>query len=224
MTNRFLWISSLLFACSTSKAPATDTTPKPAPIAQTTEASPANEPTAKPRLVLGDVTIVMQVKTKKESGEGQLVVTSDGTVTAKVTSSTTGKPNKTKTTTGKITAAGELLNDQGKAQARIADDGTVSVLHEIEQRENGKLVKLESKWNDVGTLDDDGTFTSKKDGTKLSIGADGTLVGLPIQEMTFTVTAGPEQKRVALFVVISMLAGGKTISDASGPVSLPAKT
>jgi hypothetical protein len=197
---RFLLISTLLFACT-----------KPLPVESQATAPVSIQST-------GELRIAMAFDSKLVHVTGELVVAQDGTYTATFTERAGGT---TKTRTGKLTP-GELRDDAGKLHAKI-DNDTVSVLHETDRRENGVLVNTTEMWMKLGTFDAEGTFTSIQSGAKISVGADGKLVGFPFEGMTFTVKAHTvEQKRTAIFLAMAMLAGGKTVIDGSGPVSTPA--
>jgi hypothetical protein len=125
-------------------------------------------------------------------------------------------PEETKRRSGKMTPAGELHID-GKVVARLADNGTLSVLHEREVFESGQLVKSDSSWEEVGALDDKGVFTAR-DGRRLSVGADGKLAGIP-SGMTITVDVGgtPEGNRTALFLIIASFSASKETTSSEGP-------
>lgn len=125
-------------------------------------------------------------------------------------------PEETKRRTGKMTPAGELHID-GKVVAKLADDGTVSVLHEREVFESGQLVKSDSSWEEIGALDNKGIFTAR-DGRRLSVGADGKLSGIP-GGMTITVDVGgtPEANRTALFLIVASFSASKETTSSEGP-------
>ena len=125
-------------------------------------------------------------------------------------------PEETKRRSGKMTPAGELHID-GKVVAKLADDGTVSVLHEREVFESGQLVKSDSSWEEIGGLDDKGVFTAR-DGRRLSVGADGKLTGIP-GGMTITVDVGgtPEANRTAIFLIVASFSASKETTSSEGP-------
>lgn len=189
---RFLLISTLLFACT-----------KPLPV-ESQPATPAPQ-------VSGDLRIAMAFDSKNVHVTGDLVVAPDGAFTATFTEHAGGT---TKIKTGKLTPS-DLRDDTGKVRAKI-DNDTISVLHETDRRENGVLLETTEMWMKVGTFDAEGTLTATQGGAKISVGADGKLVGFPLQGMTFTVKARTvEQKRMAIFLATAMLAGGKTVIDGS---------
>jgi hypothetical protein len=193
----------------TASAPAPDTAAAPAPETKEAAGAPAPPPPA-PKLVLGDAKIVMKgMKKKATVMEAEIVLVADGTLTANVT----GK--KKKTTTGKLTADGQMMDDKGDVVAKIGDGGSVLARQIKEEKQDGKVVKSDTAWEDVGTLSDDGVFTNKKDGKTMSIDDKGKLVGMP-PDMQFTVTAGPEQKKAVMFVVVGMFAASKMTMDSSG--------
>lgn len=189
------------------------------------EAPPATVPAEKkepaeppppppPKLVLGEAKIVM--KAAKEKLTGEFVIAADGAITVTTTS---GAKKVKKTTTGKLTAEGELRDDKDETIAKIGDDGTVSVRLVMEEKKDGKVVKSESKMEDVGRLADDGVFTNAKDGKTMSIDDKGKLTGFPAD---FTVTAKPEQKKAVMLVVVGMFGAAKMSSDTSAATAAPA--
>src|SRR5262245_2994966 len=109
-------------------APASDTAaaaaPAPAPAPEPA-AAPAPPPPPPPRRALGDAKIVMKAKKKTQTLEAEIVLAADGTVTANVTEAT-GKKKDKKTKTGKLTADGQMIDDQGEVMAKLGDGGTVS--------------------------------------------------------------------------------------------------
>lgn len=231
MKIRYVVVSSLfVLACGGSKKPAA--TPEPAPAPEAAAPAPAEPaPAAKqaepapppapppPRLALGDAKIGWKMKSKKGGMDGEIVLAADGTVTATLTQ-TVGKKKDTKTKAGKLTADGELSDDQGQVIAKLGADGTVSVLQQSEERKDGKVVKTDSKMEDVGTLGADGSFTNKKDGKKLTLDDKGAITGLPADMGTLTVTG---EKKPAMFVLVAMLGSSKLVTDTSGATSVPAK-
>lgn len=129
-------------------------------------------------------------------------------------------PEQSRRRSGKLTAGGELLID-GKVVARLADGGGVTVLHEREVFESGKLVKSDSTWEEVGSLDRKGVFTSKE-GRRLSVAPDGKLVGIP-PGMTITVDVGgtPERNRTAVFLIVASFSASKETTSSDGPAKGP---
>jgi hypothetical protein len=195
---------------ATSEAPTPDNTAAaPPPVEEKVAEPPAPPPPPPPKLVLGDAKIVMKAKSKKETMDGEIVLAADGTVTANITQ-TIGKKKDKKTKVGKLTAMGELSDDAGEVIAKIGDGDSVHARQVREEKQDGKVVKSEATYEDVGTLDNEGAFTNKKDGKKFTIDDKGKLVGFPA-EMQFTITATtPEQKKAAMFVVIAMFAASKS--------------
>lgn len=186
--------------------------PAPPPAEKKEPAEPPPPPA--PKLVLGEAKIVM--KAPKEKMSAEFVIAADGAVSVTTTS---GAKKTKKTTTGKLTAEGELKDDKDETIAKIADDGTVSVRIVMEEKKDGKVVKSESKMEDVGKLGDDGVFTNAKDGKTMSIDDKGKLAGFPAD---FTVTAKPEQKKAVMLVVVGMFGAAKMTSETSA-ASAPAK-
>ncbi|HEU5060855.1 MAG TPA: hypothetical protein VFU21_30200, partial [Kofleriaceae bacterium] len=125
-------------------------------------------------------------------------------------------PEETRRRSGKLTAGGELVID-GKVVAKLADNGAVSVLHEREVFESGELVKSDSSWEDIGVLDDTGTFTAS-DGRRLSVARDGKLAGIP-GGMTITVDVGgtPDSNRTAVFLIVASFSASKETTSSDGP-------
>jgi hypothetical protein len=206
-------------------AGATDTAAAPAPENKEAAAAPAPPPPPPPKLVLGDAKIMMKgMKKKVTVMEAEIVLAGDGTITANVI----GKKKEKKTTTGKLTADGQMMDDKGEVVAKIGDGGSVMARQIKEEKQDGKVVKSDTSWEDVGTLSDDGVFTNKKDGKTMSIDDKGKVTGFP-PDMQFTVTAGAEQKKAAMFVVVGMMAASKMTMDSGGakaeaaPVPAPKK-
>jgi len=228
MQIRRLVVSSLfvLAACGGGKKPApvepapaapdptADTapaTPPPAPAERAEAvAQPAPPPPPAPKLALGDAKIMMSSKKKPETIE--IVLAADGTITATMVS---GKKKDKTTKTAKLGTDGQLTDDKGEVVAKIGDGGTVAARQVFEEKQDGKVTKSDTKWEDVGTLADDGSFTAKKDGKKISLDDKGKLVGMPT-DVTFVVTAGPEQKKAAMFLIVAMLTASKMSTDSSG--------
>jgi hypothetical protein len=239
MTIRHLLLASLVTfaACggSSKKPPAEPASTEPAPTetAQTppVEKAPPVEapapPPPPPKFALGDAKITMKSKSKTGTMDGEVALAADGTLTATMNSTNAKKKKETKTIAGKLTAAGELQDDKGEVIARLGDGGKVETRQIFEEKADGKLVKSETKYEDVGTLDDEGVFTNKKDGKTFSVDAKGKLTGFPA-EMQLTVTSAPEQRKAAVFVVVAMFAASKMTTDsmsskAAVPVPAPKK-
>lgn len=202
----------------------TEPTPPAEPVAASTppaeaEAAPEPPPPA-PKLVLGEAKIALKAKSKKETLEGEITLAPDGTLTATMTTMAGKKKKDTKTKTGKVTADGELFDDQNEVVAKLDDNGTVTARRVVEEKQGGKTVKSESHMDEVGVLGDDGVFTSKKDGKTFSIDDNGKIAGFPA-ELTVT-TASPEHKKAAMFVVVGMMAASKATMDTSAVTASPA--
>ena len=236
MTIRHLLLASIvsLAACGggSKKPPAEPAPSMPAPTETAQTPPPAEKapvvapapPPPPPKLALGEAKITMKMKSKTKSVDGEIALAPDGALTATMNSTNAKKKKETKTIAGKLTAAGELQDDKGEVIARIGDDGKVETRQISEVKEEGKLMKSEMKYEDIGTLDDAGVFTNKKDGKKFSVDDKGKLSGFPT-EMQLTVTAAPEQRKAAVFVVVAMFGASKTTMDSSSskgdPVPVP---
>lgn len=209
-------------ACGGKQAPApaapAPAEPPAAAAKPAAETKPAGEPA--PKLTLGEIKIAMTGTNKRESMEAEITLVADGTMTAKMTSSAAGKKKDSKTKTGKVTATGHMVDDAGDTVAKIADDGTVEARLVMETMSDGKVVNKESSYMNVGTIDKDGVFTAKKDGKKLQFDDKGHLTGLPSQDITFAVTAAPELRKTAMFIIVAILTSTKMSSSAA---SEPAK-
>lgn len=199
-------------------------TPEPAPaatppLAEAPAPAPAPAPPPPPKFALGDVKIVLK-GAKKTEASGEITLAADGTISAKMTSSV---KKENKTVTAKLSAQGELTDDKGEVVARIDDSGKVETLHQMVEKQDGKTMKTEATYEEVGSLDETGTFTIKKDGKKLAIDDKGKVAGIP--GVTVTVTAAPEQKKAAMFIVIAMFASNKVTTDTSSAkaTAVPAK-
>jgi hypothetical protein len=221
----------LVMACGgggSNKEPTTTTTT--APVTETPATKPTAEPKtgpaeAPPPIVLGDVKIVMAMKSKTDKMDGVITLAADGTINAAMTGTKKGKKLPEKKTTGKLTAAGELSDDKGEVIAKIADDGKVQTRLVMETKENGKTVKSETKWEDIGTFEG-AVFTSKKDGAKIEIDDKGNLSGWPTDMGTITITSGAEQKRAGVCMVLAMFTASKVTTDSSAssaPAVVPTK-
>ena len=176
---------------------------------------PTNQPAG--RLALGEASIDMAMKGGPDTAQATITIAADGTMTAIVD----GKQQKT----AKVTAAGELSDDTGKVIGKIDDSGNVTALFETRDIQNGKVVKTEEKWNDIGTIDAEGTFVGKKDGMKVSFGGDGKAVGFP-PELTVSYKGAPAQRLLAMFVVVASMAASRASVETSattGPAA-PAPT
>lgn len=138
---------------------------------------------------------------------------------------TSSNKKETKTVTAKLATTGDFTDDKGEVIARIGDDGKVEARRVSEEKQDGKTMKTEATYIDVGNLDDAGVFTIKKDGKTITIDDKGKVVGLP-PDVAITVTAAPAQRKAAMFVVVAMFAASKASSDIStkgGPAAVPAK-
>ncbi len=194
----------------TEPAP-TETAETPPPAEKAPVEAPAPPPPP-PKLALGEAKITMKQKSKTGTMDGVITLAPDGVLTATMNSTNAKKKKETKTVAGTLTVAGELQDDKGDVIARIGDDGKVETRQISEVKEEGKLMKSEMKYQDIGTLDDAGVFTNKKDGKKFSVDDKGKLSGFPT-EMQLTITAAPEQRKAAVFVVIAMFGASKTTTD-----------
>jgi hypothetical protein len=205
-----------------STEPAPDPAPAATPpVAEKPAPEPVPAPPPAPKFALGEAKIVIK-SAKKTEVSGEITLAADGTITAKMTSSV---KKENKSVTAKLTAEGELTDDKGEVIARIDADGKVETLHQSEEKVDGKMVKSEKAYADVGTLDETGTFTIKKDGKKVTIDDKGKVVGMP--GITITITAAAEQKKPAMFIVVAMFASSKVTMDMSGAkagaAAVPAK-
>jgi len=187
------------------------------PVEKKEEPPPAPAPPPGPKFVLGEAKIVMKADMSKEKVTAEIAIAADGAVKTTVTSSNKKTPKKT--TNGKLTVDGELFDDKNEVIAKLADDGTLTARQVFEEKQDGKVVKSESKMEPVGKLADDGVFTNAKDGSKFSVDDKGKIAGLPAD---FTVTAKPEQKKAVMFVVIAMFAASKTSMDSAASSGPPA--
>jgi hypothetical protein len=216
----------LVMACGGGGSKKTGTTTSPVTeTPPTMEAKPEKTEPPKqetkmevpPKIVLGDAKIVVAMKSKTDAMNGEIALAADGAITAVITMTKQGKKTEKKTT-GKLTAAGELYNDKDEVIAKIGDDGAVTTRLVMETKENGKTVKTETKWEDVGSFDG-AVFTSKKDGKKFEIDDKGKLTSWPEKDGTITITSGTEQRRAAVFMVIAMFTASKITSDSSAATS-----
>jgi hypothetical protein len=228
----------LTIGCGGGSKPATTPAPDPVPDqvapAPTEPAAPDPVPEAKPPepapvLAFGAGKIKLE-----ERGQlvAEIALNADGTFVG--TAHEPAKPTKakakakakpvTKKKAGKLAERAAFFD--GKEGARLAEDGTVTVLRGSKEIQDGKVVKDESSWNKVGMLDAAGVFTG--DTNKVSFGDDGKAVGLP-PSMTVTFEGAPELRRTAVFLVVAMLSGGTTTmssgsATAPGNVTAPAPT
>jgi hypothetical protein len=214
-------IRHLLLASLVSIAACGGGSKKPAVEPAAPEPAPAPPPA--PKLALGDVKIVLK-GAKKTEVSGEFKLAADGTLTATMTST---KKKETKTVVSKVSAEGELTDDKGEVIARIDGDGKVETLHQMEEKHEGKTMKSEKSYVDVGKLDDTGTFTIKKDGKTVTIDDKGQVVGLG-RDVALTITAAPEQRKAAMFIVVAMLGSSKVVMDMGGakadpPATVPTK-
>jgi hypothetical protein len=192
--------------------PAPTETAQTAPVEQAPPVEAPAPPPPAPKFVLGEAKITMKSKSKSGTVDGEVALAADGTLTASVNSTNAKKKKDNKKFAGKLTAEGELHDDKGEVIARLGDDGKVETRRVMNEKVEGKLMKSETTYEDVGMLDDAGVFTNKKDGKKFSVDDKGKLVGFPA-EMQLTITAAPEQRKAAVFVVIAMFAASTMTSD-----------
>lgn len=218
----------LTVGCGGSKKPVTEPAPapsepapadpapapaEPAPPEPTPEAAkPAPPPAAVLATGAGKVKI-----TGKGGMTIDLAIKADGTFTTMATQPKKGKKPAVKKAAGKLAERTAAL--EGAESARLAEDGTVTVLQGMKEIRDGKVVKDETTWGAVGTLDDAGVFTLASDSSKVSFGDDGKAVGFPA-DMTVTFEGPPELRRTAIFLVVAMMAGGKTVME-SGSATAP---
>jgi len=208
---------------TTTSSPVTETpTPTEAKTETKTESKPEEKamPAPPPKITLGEAKIVMAMKSKTDSMEGTITLAADGTISAAMTSTKKGKKAEKKTT-GKLTANGELFDDKNEVIAKIGDDGVVTTRLVMETQENGKVVKTETKWEEVGTFDG-AVFTSKKDGRKIEVDDKGKLAGWPADMGTMTITAGADQRRAAVFMIVAMFTASKMTTNSSASSGPPA--
>ena len=210
MNLRFLAISSLSLALACGGADPADTT-TPAATADPAAGAPA---AAGARLTFGEGTLTLAARGEQV----EVVLRPDGSFQANVPASG-DRPAQSRH--GEMTAGGELTID-GDAVARIGEDGTVSVLSGYEEVVDGKVVKSESEWKDVGELSPEGVFTAAKDGATFAFGEDGVLTGFPDELQIRAELADPAQRRSAMLLVVAFFAGGKVTSETSSPNSGPA--
>lgn len=189
-------------AGSAASAPAAPTTPPP-------EAPPVQ------RLAIGPakVTIVYDQKARAE-----ITIAADGEIIADVDGARGKKPMKRAV----LTVDG-TLRVEGKPLTKLDDAGTISVVSESIQKVDGKVVKSETRWEPIGTLDADGTFTATKDGKQLVIAADGKVVGFPFELEATIEAADPAHRRAAMIMVLAMFVGRSEtdMSSASAPAVAP---
>ena len=213
---------------TTAPAPAPEPAPEvaPAPVepAPTPEAAKPAEPA--PALALGAGKIKLEMGPDMKA---EIVLNADGTFTGTATSpgkaaaksKAKAKP-VVKKKTGKL---GErAVSFEGKESARLGEDGTVTVLHGMKEVRDGKVVKDESTWDALGTLDAAGVFTLGSDKSKASFGDDGKLTGIP--DLTVTFEGAPEMRRTAMFLVVAMMGGGSSTVESgasTGPAAVPTK-
>jgi hypothetical protein len=231
MTIRLLLASVLVVsACGggSKKPPAeptTTTTTQPETVAQTApeektepaEPTPPPPPPA-PKFVLGEAKIVLKSTDKKQPMAGEIAIAADGTINATVTS---GKKKEKKVKTGKLTAEGELFDDKNEVIAKLGDDGTVSALQVMVEKVDGQPEKRESKMEELGSLNAEGVFTSKKDGKTFSVDDKGKIAGIPGVDLTVT-AAAVEQKKAAVFVVVAMFGASSSTVEMKGAQAAPA--
>lgn len=177
-----------------------------ATTAPPTTPEPAVAPSAAPALALGTATIRV---TGPDAVEVEIALAADGTV------SSTGKTKQTtKRATLTLTPQGELLAN-GEVIVKLTGDTVLSRRSE-EVRENGAIVKSESKLEDVGTIDAAGVFTNKLDGKQLAFDAEGHLPAALGTGTTVTLTAQPEHRRAAMLVFIGTMLSHRMVTDISG--------
>ena len=96
------------------------------------------------------------------------------------------------------------------------DKGAVFVRRSEEVREDGKVVKSESKLEEIGTIDEAGVFANKHDGKKFGFDENGNLpkdlVGFPDRGMTITVKADKWSKYRIQFIG----KGGRILQESLG--------
>ena len=219
----------LTVGCGGSKKPATEPAPAPTepapadPAPAPTEPAPT-EAAAKPAPPPPAAVLATGAGKVKITGKGgmmiDLALKADGTFTTMATQSKKGKKPAVKKAAGKI--AERTASLEGAESARLAEDGTVTVLQGMKEIRDGKVVKDETTWGAVGTLDDAGVFTLASDSSKVSFGDDGKAAGFP-PDMTVTFEGPPELRRTAIFLVVAMMAGGKTVMESGPAPSAPAK-
>lgn len=216
----------LTVGCGGSKKPATEPAPAPTEPAPVDPAPPPTDPAptpeaAKPAPPPPAAALATGAGKVKITGKGgltiDLAIKADGTFTTMATQSKKGKKPAVKKAAGKLAERTAAL--EGAESARLAEDGSVTVLQGMKEIRDGKVVKDETTWGAVGTLDDAGVFTLASDSTKVSFGDDGKAVGFPA-DMTVTFEGPPELRRTAIFLVVAMMAGGKTVME-SGSATAP---
>jgi hypothetical protein len=111
--------------------------------------------------------------------------------------------------TGSLTAAGELLI-KGNAVARVAADGTVSVIDPAQASESGATGQ--AAWKAIGTLDEQGVFTHQ-DGRKVSVTGDGTMAGTTYGGIRVAVGGTPAKNRTAVFLIVALFGATPEPSD-----------
>jgi hypothetical protein len=196
-----LLVSLSLAACGGSSTP-TPATPPPT-TATATAAAPTGDVEA-PRLVLGPATIMLGIDQKRV----EILLAADGTVTASTSDGTDPKRQV------HLNGYGDLEVD-GTVRAKLGTDGAVTVLDEMIEERDGKVVKQESKWTAVGVLDADGAFTASKDNRRIAIDAAGKVTGFP-GGLELSIQAEPAVRRAAMYLVIAMLSGSRVKSGTSG--------
>jgi len=223
MTTLKIVLSVLLlsFGCGGDSKPTTmpAPAPEPAPVASeptppAADPAPAAPAAPAPALAFG----VAKIKLEAGEAKAEVAISADGTFVGTATeppkktaakAKAKAKPTVSKKP-GKLTERSAFF--EGTETAKLADDGTVSVLQGSKVIQDGKVVKDERTWGAIGTLDATGIFTLKSDSSKVSIGDDGKITGL-MPNMTATFEGAPEMRRTAVFLAVAMMAGGSTVVE-----------
>lgn len=195
------WLALLLgVGCARSTA-------RPLPLSEAVVAPPAGSASAPPAeapppvLALGEVEISLSMTTPSQSNPNSsltLVVSRDGSM-----KQTFEMGAKSRLSEGRFTATGEFRAHTDEIVVTMDSDGMMQrPLRTTEWSSTAKLGPDGRMWDALGSIGADGIVRNVDGSVRFSLDDAGQVRGFPSFIKAATVTAKPEQKKLALFALV----------------------